>query len=138
MNTADRSIAVVWIRRLRRRFTFREMMPDPSLLGEGSREMRGLDLPRILDSLNERIEYLYDREHQIGHAYFHRQCFRGPMWDAVMRHKVIPLLAELLLRGTGRRSRFVLGDAASHDGADYGWLPQALGAQGAAWAGGWR
>jgi len=96
MNTADRSIALLDTA-LRRRFEFVEMMPDPSALkaedGVSDRVVEGINLVTLLTTLNRNIEFLYDRDHTIGHAFFWDVDSLGKL-DAVFRFKVIPLLQE--------------------------------------------
>ena len=66
MNTSDRSIASIDIA-LRRRFKFKEMMPDSKVI---TQQVEDINLREIFDNLNKKIKILLDRDHQIGHSYF--------------------------------------------------------------------
>ena len=94
MNTADRSIAPIDTAR-RRRFVFEEMAPNPSLLSKEKTPdiYDGVNLQSLLEAINTRIEYLYDRDHTIGHAYLIDVKTLDDLKFA-FKNKIIPLLAE--------------------------------------------
>jgi len=112
MNTADRSV-VALDTALRRRFSFRECPPDPELLA--GVEVEGVDLAKLLEAINQRLERLRDRDHLIGHAFF-----MGMKTDPasrtvadlrkVFQEKIVPLLQEYFYDDLGRVG-LVLGSA---------------------------
>lgn len=89
MNTADRSLVSMDVA-LRRRFDFVEVMPDSSVI---DRTFDIVDLRLLLETINDRIEALYDREHTLGHSYFMRVKDMSDLGD-VFRFNVIPLLMD--------------------------------------------
>lgn len=117
MNTADRSIALMDTA-LRRRFKFKEMLPDYTLLKGVKVELdsENVDIGQMLKIINDRIIYLYDREHTIGHA-----IFMGLVKDnsikklaSIFAKSVIPLLQEYFYEDY-EKIRLVLGDNAKKD-----------------------
>ena len=106
MNTADRSIALMDTA-LRRRFEFVEMMPEYDTLNETIIE--GINVGEMLKTINERIEYLYDRDHTIGHAYFIDVSDLKTLAN-IFKNKILPLLQEYFY-DDWEKIRLVLGDS---------------------------
>ncbi len=116
MNTADRSIALMDTA-LRRRFQFVEMMPDSDVLRKiHADKVEDLDVAAMLDKINERIEYLYDREHTIGHAFFTDLKDDATLvkLQSIFEKSVIPLLQEYFYEDY-QKIQLVLGDNAKSD-----------------------
>ena len=120
MNTADRSIAMIDTA-LRRRFSFIEMMPDADVLRQiGADKITEdgavLDVATMLQTINRRIEYLYDREHTIGHAFF--TCLRDEptvtKLSSIFKKSIIPLLQEYFYEDY-QKIMMVLGDNGKTD-----------------------
>lgn len=101
MNTADRSVEAL-DSALRRRFTFKEMMPKSELVPEENK------VRSIFKIINQRIEVLKDREHQIGHSYFMGVNSEEGL-KAVIYDKIIPLLQEYFY-GDYEKIQLVLGE----------------------------
>lgn len=65
-----------------------------------TKEVFKLNIPRMLEVINNRIEFLLDREHTIGHAFFMRlknkkdNTEKAELLKAIFEKKIIPLLQE--------------------------------------------
>ena len=108
MNTADRSIATIDTA-LRRRFKFKEIMPDENVL-KGVR-VEDISIKDMLFRMNQRITLLYDREHTIGHAYFIALRVDPTIETlaSIFSDNIIPLLQEYFYEDY-EKIRLVLGD----------------------------
>jgi 5-methylcytosine-specific restriction protein B len=94
---------------LRRRFVFREMLPEPHLLDGITVE--GIRIGQLLRVMNQRIEVLLDREHCLGHAYFMPLVNGGNLvqLEIIFRNQVLPLLQEYFFEDW-ERIQWVLND----------------------------
>ena len=113
MNTADRSLAGLDLA-LRRRFTFIEMPPRPELLD--CVDVESVNIGELLRVMNQRISFLLDRDHCIGHAYFMpllKQKSLPPLRE-IFKQKIIPLLQEYFFEDW-QRIRWVLNDQNKDD-----------------------
>jgi 5-methylcytosine-specific restriction protein B len=126
MNTADRSLALIDTA-LRRRFEFKDLYPDtretkvdndPFSAPLAGLMVDSIDVRRMLECINERIEVLYDRDHCIGHAYFTGLINKGESTDTgnkfdhfrhIFFNRIKPLLEEYFFDDWEKIGR-VLGD----------------------------
>lgn len=112
MNTSDKSIAQIDVA-LRRRFSFEEMMPSY----EDLEEIDEIDVSKLLETINKRVEFLLDRDHLIGHAYFVRINTLDELIDTVTK-KIIPLLQEYFY-GDNEKVGMVLGGIDNKENNEY-------------------
>ena len=73
-----------------------------------------INIRLLLQKINQRIEYLYDRDHTIGHAYFmslkdKKITNKKAELDNIFKNKIIPLLQEYFY-DDWEKIRLVLGD----------------------------
>lgn len=110
MNTADRSVEALDTA-LRRRFSFMEMMPDYRVLQDkegNDMKVEDISLKVLLKSINERLCYLLDEDHQIGHSFFLAAKTHEDLRN-VFKNNIIPQLKEFFYNDHSK-IRLVLGD----------------------------
>lgn len=116
MNTADRSLTSIDMA-LRRRFKFVEITPNSDHL-EKVTNTQGINVKKIMEEMNNRIELLLGKEYLIGHSYF-LSLGKNPSLDKIgdlFRGEIIPLLKEYFFDDWGKIHR-VLGDHQKPDNA---------------------
>ncbi|OYU97399.1 MAG: hypothetical protein CFE21_03655 [Bacteroidetes bacterium B1(2017)] len=104
MNTADRSVEALDTA-LRRRFSFIEMNPDPETLNKLEFKCDGIDLSKLLNAINARIEKLLDKDYCIGHSYFMTIKDKNkPLEELkdIFKNKILPLLQEYFYGDWGK------------------------------------
>lgn len=104
MNTADRSVETLDTA-LRRRFAFIEMNPQPEKLVEPEYKCDGIELDKLLTTINARIERLLDKDYCIGHSYFMTiQNRSDPLGEIkhIFSNKILPLLQEYFYGDWGK------------------------------------
>ena len=121
MNSADRSIALLDTA-LRRRFKFCELMPNANLIKGSDKngniedeQKKKIDLRKLLGVMNERIEYLLDRNYTLGHSYFLDVSNFADLQE-VLREQIIPLLQEYFY-DDWKKIEWVFGDDQSRSGS---------------------
>jgi len=126
MNTADRSVEAL-DSALRRRFAFTEMAPDANVIAQhgelsesnGILEEAGVkvDLVKLLETINARIEVLRDKDCLIGHSYLMEVKTLADLRRA-FKDKIIPLLQEYFFADLGKMSLILGPSFVTAEGAD--------------------
>lgn len=108
MNTADRSVEALDTA-LRRRFSFVEMPSKPEKLTDITlQDAQEINLMQLLNKINQRIESLIDKDHQIGHSFFINLKNLDEL-KTTFKNKIIPLLEEYFFGDFGKIG-LVLGE----------------------------
>ena len=113
MNTADRSL-VTLDTALRRRFFFIEMPPRTDDVSE---DVDGIDVKKLMETLNRRIAALYDQDHQLGQAFFLNLKTMDDLNDAFVM-KVIPQLQEYF-HDDYEKIKLILSDAKTNKESEF-------------------
>ncbi|WBP84330.1 McrB family protein [Mycoplasmopsis edwardii] len=99
MNTADKSITSMDTA-MRRRFKFIEKHPDYEILKNS--KIKNIDLSKLLEIINKRIEAFSEKDQIIGHSYFIEIINSNESEDvkfqklvSVFENNIIPLLEEI-------------------------------------------
>lgn len=110
MNSTDRSTEMMDAA-LRRRFAFRELRPDPALIPRlaGGPIAAGVDLPRLLSKINERIALLLDADYCIGHGYFQGVQTLDDL-RRLFDERLLPLLQDYFYNDLGKIGLVLGGD----------------------------
>ena len=109
MNSADRSLASLDLA-LRRRFDFIEMPPDANTLAGIT--VGDIDVKKMFETINQRIEVLLGRDYCIGHAYFlplENNRSLGLLAN-IFKNKIIPLLQEYFFEDWERIAQVLNSD----------------------------
>ena len=107
MNTADRSVEALDTA-LRRRFDFKYFGPEPEH-EKLKKNIEGINLSQLLQTMNDRIEILKDKDHMVGHAWLMNIETLDDL-KSVFGNKILPLLQEYFYNDYEKLG-LVLGDA---------------------------
>lgn len=110
MNSTDRSTSALDLA-LRRRFTFKTIRPDATILTKPSDQPleAGVSLDRLLSTINHRIALLLGEDYAVGHSYFLKVQTLADL-KMVFEYQIVPLLKEYFFNDYGKIG-LVLGKA---------------------------